>query len=291
MTARTKTQINAAWIDGAVVGPSGSANTTDLWDSILFVGGEQAGAATSAQTFTQGIITPSIYGGTAANADLTLEGTSSSTKDTSYVILQPTSGNVGIGTTGPASLLHVLAPSGDTFVTIGSIGSNAVLNARAGMVINLDSTGVYADITSFQINKNIADVGGTNLFTVQESGNVGIGTTGPATLLETENITTLTSASADAYSATITLDPGYTAASAFAVTRHNYFDIQNPSVAGAGPAAVTDACVFRFDSDAATHKCLSGSTAKASASTVNTWVKINVSGSLLYIPAYSSTTA
>jgi hypothetical protein len=47
------------------------------------------------------------YGGTAANDDLTLEGTSNATKTTSYVILQPTGGYVGIGTTAPEIPLHV----------------------------------------------------------------------------------------------------------------------------------------------------------------------------------------
>ena len=45
----------------------------------------------------------SLIGGTAANDDLTLEGTSNATRDTSYVILQPNGGNVGIGTSTPAS--------------------------------------------------------------------------------------------------------------------------------------------------------------------------------------------
>ena len=45
----------------------------------------------------------SLIGGTAANDDLSLEGTSNATRDTSYVIMQPNGGNVGIGTTSPAS--------------------------------------------------------------------------------------------------------------------------------------------------------------------------------------------
>jgi hypothetical protein len=46
-----------------------------------------------------------IYGGTAANDDLTIEGTSNATKTTSYVNLQPTGGFVGINTTTPGSRL------------------------------------------------------------------------------------------------------------------------------------------------------------------------------------------
>lgn len=48
-----------------------------------------------------------LQGGTAANEDLTLEGTAHATKTTSYVILQPTSGNVGIGVTSPVDKLSV----------------------------------------------------------------------------------------------------------------------------------------------------------------------------------------
>lgn len=48
-----------------------------------------------------------LYGGTAANDDITIHGTSDSTRTTSYVILQPTAGYVGIGTSAPASALDV----------------------------------------------------------------------------------------------------------------------------------------------------------------------------------------
>lgn len=71
-----------------------------------------------AETFTNKTLTDPlishVYGSSAANGDLTLEGTSSATKTTSYVVLQPTSGNVGIGTTSPAQKLHV---AGVTLVT------------------------------------------------------------------------------------------------------------------------------------------------------------------------------
>lgn len=44
-----------------------------------------------------------INGGSAANDDFTIQGTSNSTRTSSYVILQPNGGNVGIGTSSPAS--------------------------------------------------------------------------------------------------------------------------------------------------------------------------------------------
>jgi hypothetical protein len=47
--------------------------------------------------FTTQITTPVIYGTDAANGDITIEGTSSATKTTSYVLMQQSGGGVGIG--------------------------------------------------------------------------------------------------------------------------------------------------------------------------------------------------
>ena len=102
---------------------------------------------------------------------------------------------------------------------------------------------------------------------------------------------TITGAVTDGYTAGLRLTPTYSAATALTVTRHNYIDLNGPTLSGAGPAALTDAAVFRFDAAAGTHKATVGATTKTTPGAVDAWVKINMNGTLLYIPAYTSTTA
>lgn len=75
-----------------------------------------SGVTNTAGTVTNDLITGisggnTIIGGTAANNDLVIEGTSHATKVTSYVNMQTTGGLVGIGQTTPVSPLHVTAIS------------------------------------------------------------------------------------------------------------------------------------------------------------------------------------
>ena len=76
-----------------------------------------------------------INGGSAANDDLTLQGTSNATRTTSYVNLQPNGGNVGIGTATPAYPLDVngIVSAGVTsgYARLGATATNVpVLNLR-----------------------------------------------------------------------------------------------------------------------------------------------------------------
>jgi len=85
---------------GAVVATSGDYTAAQVTN---------AAATNAANVFTLAQTLPTLYGGASANGDLTIEGTSHATKTTSYVILQPTGGNVGVGTTAPGTSSIVAA--------------------------------------------------------------------------------------------------------------------------------------------------------------------------------------
>jgi hypothetical protein len=104
------------------------------------------------------------------------------------------SGNVGIGTTSPSYSLHVSAATG-TNVTPQINATNTTLNgygvlrltgnSRGGFIDFYDNTSAQASIVgqggAFYVYTN-GDSSGTPKLTVTAAGNVGIGTTNPATL-------------------------------------------------------------------------------------------------------------
>lgn len=118
------------------------------------------------------------------------------------------------------------------------------------------------------------------------SGSVGVGTASPPTKLSVAETKTLSAGLSDGYSSALTLTPTYSGA--FTVTRHNYIDFNNATLAAS--AAVTDAAVMRFDAAAGTHKAVDSGTTKTSPGTVSAWVKININGAVYYIPSYTSKT-
>ena len=117
-----------------------------------------------------------LIGGTAANDDLTLEATSSATRTTSYVILQPNGGNVGIGTSSPVSVLQVSSPTANSsMMRFQRPGSTTF-----GFELSGTTFGLY-DYDNFQYRIRTTS---TNIIMAEDTGNVGIGTTSPSTRLD-----------------------------------------------------------------------------------------------------------
>lgn len=93
-------------------------------------------AMQTAPTFLTSITTPLIYGGSAANDDIIIHGTSNGTRTTSYVLLQPTAGNVGIGTSSPGMKLDVAGGSirTDSYLYAGGTATTTYSN-YVGVII------------------------------------------------------------------------------------------------------------------------------------------------------------
>lgn len=143
----------------------------------------------------------------------------------------------------------------------------------------------YASVAHDGTNMVLSEVGGGNV-------NISTADVAAATAIVAHVATsTIAGAVTDGFTAGLRLTPTVNAGTALTMTRLNYIDVNTPTLGGAGPAAVTDAAVFRFNAAAGTHKAVDSGTTKTSPGTVTQWVKINVNGTLGYIPSYSSKTS
>ena len=90
-----------------------------------------------------------INGGHAANDDITIQGTAHATKTTSYVNLQPTTGNVGINQTAPKGTLHL----GDvTVLNQDTNSANLSVNAGGGLYLKTGfGTNIWQNCSDGQI--------------------------------------------------------------------------------------------------------------------------------------------
>ncbi|MFZ2038996.1 MAG: tail fiber domain-containing protein [Minisyncoccia bacterium] len=93
-------------------------------------------------------------------------------------------GNVGIGTTTPLSKLSIVGGAGGSETGLGfyEAGGSGVIQTGASIFLDIDDDNNSTD-AKFSIRKNGA---GTELFRVQEDGNIGIGTTSPLARLHVE---------------------------------------------------------------------------------------------------------
>jgi hypothetical protein len=121
-----------------------------------------------------------INGGTAANDDITIQGTTNATRTTSYVNLQPNGGLVGIGISTPVSPLHPFGTSANA-----SLSANTGILTVEGSVTNQISIGLMST-TPFgayiQVKNKINN--GSTVYPLSLNplgGGVGIGTSTPNT--------------------------------------------------------------------------------------------------------------
>jgi len=134
---------------------------------------------TTPQTIINGTpIIPSINGSVAANGDLTLQGTTDGTRTTSYVNIQPNGGNVGIGTTAPKTRLNI------------NTDSNENNSANSKISTYADSNSIYGIGFSHYSNYGLGLFSGQALdgspaIMIENTGNVGIGTTTPIDYVST----------------------------------------------------------------------------------------------------------
>lgn len=190
-------------VSGTLYGTlAGSITSAQLASSLTDETGTLLAVFSDSPTFTTQIISPLIYGSTAANGDITIEGTSSATKTTSYVNIQTTGGNVGIGTTAPAYQLHVegtvatgsgvrhrirnLSNNASTY-TVLEFGNDAS-SLLGGFFVTSSTNTAYGGINSLNLlNITAAPLvfGTTNTvrMTIAAGGNVGIGTPTPTAIL------------------------------------------------------------------------------------------------------------
>lgn len=187
-------------------GTLGSAAYT-AYTADLLATGATVGATSVIQAFTNGVQTSTINGGTAANDDITIQGTTNATRTTSYVNLQPNGGNVGIGTTTPISALSVYSNVNYDQITVSDISTansakriavhglsysssgrfgiiGAYSNATENSVFVGGNTGSYGATTvKFYTAANSTTDDGAERMRIQPGGNVGIGTTAPTAAL------------------------------------------------------------------------------------------------------------
>lgn len=131
------------------------------------------------------VITASIAGSSAANGSITINGTTSATKTTSYVLLQDTGGYVGIGHTAPTAALHLKGAGGNATAPISILESTSssafqqikAFSGAAGTYYLSGATpwyaglGAYTGGTGYEIANSLGP-----LFSIATTGATTIGT-------------------------------------------------------------------------------------------------------------------
>jgi hypothetical protein len=165
----TTVDINGGTIDGAVIGGSSAA----------------AGSFTSLST--SGAV---VFNDAGADVDFRVEGDT----DANLLFVDASTDRVGIGTSSPTTKLQVDGPAdiGGETNNVGIFGSSStnagIIGTTANQQLNIFGNGTGPIV--FQTGGaflNGLDVLGTERMRIDSSGNVGIGTTSPATKFHVSN--------------------------------------------------------------------------------------------------------
>lgn len=128
-----------------------------------------------------------LTGGTGANDDLILNGTSSSTKTSSYVILQPRGGYVGVNNTNPTFEMDIIGG----LIVRGTVGTFEMSKMGNYIIFSRpDNNYVYVNTVNGYLNFGAGGSGTDmrifpNHNIIIPSSNLGIGTTSPTKQLHT----------------------------------------------------------------------------------------------------------
>ena len=177
---------------GAVVVNSGTPSTSSFTGAVQITGGEGVSGAIyagtsinagSSVTAVTSMITPQIYGSTAASGNLKLDGTSNAT--VGNVLLASAGGNVGIGTSSPAVSLDIGSRIDALRVPNGTTAQEPAA-AQTGMIRYNTTTSQLESYIGSAWASLATSAGGASQWTTTGSnvyyntGSVGIGTTSPA---------------------------------------------------------------------------------------------------------------
>lgn len=198
--------------------------------------------------------------------------------------------SVASGSVGGATITNLYGIYVDNQTAGGTL--NYAIYTNSGPVRLGDAASIIGSVAaSVQLLVKGAASQSGNMLNIQDSSaNLILQVLAPNTInpyLQIADKRTLGAGVSDGYTSGLRLTPQYDAA--FTVTRHNYLDLADPVLTNS--AAVTDAAVMRFNANAGTHKAVDGGTTKTTPGGVDAWPKININGTIYYIPAYTSKTA
>lgn len=177
-------QIGAMTLVGTNVGQT----VTDA--AALNITGAPIKSTNVALTNTHGLLISAGAVSTATNSyGLTVNAQTGATNNYTAAFL---GGNVGIGTTGPTSILHTIASGAKTLTYTGNLLTNTATSSTASINkygLEIQSTGTWNGTSAINAGLYVSSVtGGTNNYDAifNGGGNVGIGTTAPGQKLDVQ---------------------------------------------------------------------------------------------------------